>query len=104
MHITKSSIIFVGILLSSFLLINTTTNPMFTNAFAESDKEHEKESSNNYISERDKKEILMLNDYDTPRPSMVEEYDPDRYGGFYGHYESEFYLDQYGDGSPYSRK
>jgi hypothetical protein len=37
-------------------------------------------------------------------PSMMAErveYDPDRYGGYYGHYESDFYLDQYVDGNPY---
>jgi cell division protein FtsB len=102
MHITKSLIIFVGILLGILLVLNTTTNPMITNVFAESEKEYEKEErSNNYLSERENKDILMINDYNTPKLPMLEEYDSDRYGGYYGHYESEFYLDQYSDGSPY---
>lgn len=93
MHITKSLIIFVGILLGTFLVLNTTTNPMSTNVFAESE---------NYSSERENKDILIINGYNTPKLSMLEEYGPDRYGGYYDHYESEFYLDQNSDGSPYN--
>jgi hypothetical protein len=42
----------------------------------------------------------MMNDY-YPQESQMAEYNPDRYGGYYGHYEGEFYLDQYVDGNPY---
>ena len=34
--------------------------------------------------------------------SEPPEYNPERYGGFYGHYEGDFYLDQYVDGNPYN--
>ena len=45
-----------------------------------------------------------MNDYYPQGLPIAEEYNPDRYGGYYGHYEGEFYIDRYVDGNPYEIK
>lgn len=95
-------------MLSTFLVFNTAiTKPMIeVSAVAEPKEEYEKEER----SYDDYSSPMMMNDYYTqgPPPSMIMaeegkggEYNPDRYGGYYGHYEGDFYLDQYNDGNPY---
>lgn len=95
-------------MLSTFLVFNTAiTKPMIeVSAVAEPKEEYEKEERSN----DDYSSPMMMNDYYTqgPPPSMMMaeegkggEYNPDRYGGYYGHYEGDFYLDQYNDGNPY---
>src|SRR5215213_11579308 len=107
MNIINSVIILASIMMSILLVFNTTTTiPMMINVFAESEGEYEKEEqSYDYPPERESGYPSMMNDYyaQGPPPMMAErgEYDPDRYGGYYGHYEGDFYLDQYDDGNPY---
>ena len=108
MNRTNSLIILGAITLSIFLLFNTAiTIPMIeVSAIAEPKEEYEKEER----SYDDYSSPMMMNDYyaQEPTPSMIMakegkggEYNPDRYGGYYGHYEGDFYLDQYNDGNPY---
>ena len=74
-------------------------------AIADPKEEYEKEER----SYDDYSSPMMMNDYYAQEPPlsmmMAEEgkgeYNPDRYGGYYGHYEGNFYLDQYNDGNPY---
>ncbi len=102
MNITNSLIILAAIMLSSFLVFSTTTTtPPTMNVFAESD-EYVKETTSDYPSDNENGYLPMMNnDYEDGSP-MIEPFTPERYGGYYSHYESEFYLDQYNDGSPYS--
>jgi hypothetical protein len=107
MNRTNSLIILGAITLSIFLLFNTAiTIPMIeVSAIAEPKEEYEKEER----SYDDYSSPMMMNDYYAQEPPlstmMAEEgkweYNPDRYGGYYGHYEGDFYLDQYNDGNPY---
>lgn len=98
-------------MLSTFLVFNTAITIPFIEVSAAASYEpkgyenEEEEGSYDYPPERDNGYPSMMNDDYTqgPPPMMAErgEYDPDRYGGYYGHYEGDFYLDQYVDGNPY---
>ena len=102
-------------MLSTFLVFHTAITIPFVEVSAasyepkgyENEEEEEEEGSYDYPPERDNGYPSMMNDDYTsrgPPPSMMAErgeYDPDRYGGYYGHYEGDFYLDQYVDGNPY---
>jgi hypothetical protein len=122
MNRTNSLLIFGAITLSTFLVLNTAiTIPLFEvyADAAELREGYEKEEERSYddypspLSERDNEEGYpspMMNDYyaqGSPSSMMMTEegkggeYNPDRYGGYYGHYEGDFYLDQYNDGNPY---
>jgi hypothetical protein len=101
MNITNSLIILAAIMLSSFLVFSTGTTTPTMNAFAESD-EYGKETASDYPSDYENRYLPMMNNYYEGEPPMLEPSTPERYGGYYSHYESEFYLDQYNDGSPYS--
>jgi hypothetical protein len=106
MNIINSVIIFATIMLSIFLVLNTTTTtPMMINVFAEPKEEYEKEErSYGYQPEKEDRYTPIMNDSYSQGLLIVEEYNPDRYGGYYGHYEGEFYLDQYDDGNPYEMR
>jgi hypothetical protein len=113
MNRTNSLLILGAITLSTFLVFNTAITNTLVEVFAASpeprggyDEIVEEERSQNY----DYSSPMMMNDYyaQGPPPSMMMaeegkggEYNPDRYGGYYGHYEGDFYLDQYEDGNPY---
>ncbi len=111
MNRTNSLIIFGAITLSTFLVFNTAITIPFIEVSAAAPYEpkgyeNEEERLYDYPSERDNGyPSMMNNDYTQgpPSPMLAErgEYDPDRYGGYYGHYEGDFYLDQYVDGNPY---
>jgi len=95
MNRTNSTIILAAITLGIFLVFNTITTPMITNVSAEPTAEgyvNEEQSHMDYPPEKE-------NDYYSSKPP---EYNPERYGGYYGHYEGDFYLDQYVDGNPYN--
>lgn len=106
MNIINSVILLATIMLSIFLVLNTTTTtPMMINVFAEPKGDYEKEEqSYEYQPEREDRYPPIMNDYYPPGLPITEEYNPDRYGGYYGHYEGEFYLDQYDDGNPYEMR
>lgn len=105
MNSTNLLIIFGAITLSTFLVFNTAiTMPVIEVSAAPEPRggydeiEEERSYHDDYSSSQ------MMNDYYSQGPpSMRGEggYNPDRYGGYYGHYEGEFYLDQYNDGNPY---
>jgi hypothetical protein len=113
MNRTNSLIILGAIMLSTFLVFNTAITIHLGEVSAAVAAEPEgyeneiEERSHDYPTERDNGYPSMMNDDYTsrgPSPSMMAErgeYDPDRYGGYYGHYEGDFYLDQYVDGNPY---
>ena len=103
MNITNSLIILAAIMLSSFLIFSTatTTTPMI-NVFAESDEYVKGTPFSDYSSHNENGYLPKMNNYYEDESPMVEPFTPERYGGYYSHYESEFYLDQYNDGSPYS--
>lgn len=114
MNRTNSLIILGAIMLSTFLVFNTAITIPFIEVSAAVpsyepkgyENENEEGGSYDYQSEQDNGYPSMMSDDYTPGPSspmMAErgEYDPDRYGGYYGHYEGDFYLDQYVDGNPY---
>ncbi len=100
-------------MLSTFLVFHTAITIPFVEVSAASyepkgyENEEEEEGSYDYPPERDNGYPSMMNDDYTsqgPPPFMMGEggeYDTDRYGGYYGHYEGDFYLDQYVDGNPY---
>ena len=78
---------------------------MMINVFAEPKEEYGKEErSQGYKSEKEDRYPPIMNDYYPQGLSIVEIYNPDRYGGYYDHYEGEFYLDQYDDGNPYEMR
>ena len=104
---TNSLIILGAITLSIFLVFNTAiTNTLFE-VYAAPEPRGYDEIEEEERSHDDGYSSPMMNDYYTqgPPPSMMTEgggeYNPDRYGGYYGHYEGDFYLDQYDDGNPY---
>src|ERR1044072_2891057 len=102
MNITNSQIILAAITLSSFLVFSTATTTPTMNVFAESDEYEKGTTFSDYSSDNENGYVATMNNYYKDDSLMVEPSTPDRYGGFYSHYESEFYLDQYNDGSPYS--
>jgi hypothetical protein len=111
MNRTNSLIILGAIMLSTFLVFNTAiTMPLFeVYAAPEPREEYGKIMVEEERAYDDYSSPMMMNDYyaQGPPPSMMMaeekggEYNPDRYGGYYGHYEGDFYLDQYEDGDPY---
>lgn len=115
MYRTNSLIILGAITLSTFLVFNTAiTNPLFEvyaasepRGYDEIEEERSYDDYSSPSSERDNDGYSspMMNDYYTQGPPSMRaeggEYNPDRYGGYYGHYEGEFYLGQYDDGNPY---
>ena len=117
MNRTNLLIILGAITLSTFLVFNTALTILFIEVSAAAapyepkgyeneEEEKEEEPSYDYPPERDNGHPSMMNDdykQGPPSPMMTErgEYDPARYGGYYGHYEGDFYLDQYVDGNPY---
>ena len=104
MNITNSLTILAAIMLSSFLVFSTTTitTTPTTNVFADSDEYSNGITNSDYQSDNGNGYLSMRNNYNEEGTPMIEPSTPDRYGGYYSHYESEFYLDQYNDGSPYS--
>ena len=75
------------------------------NVFAEPKGEYEKEERfYEFQPKREDRYPPIMNDYYPQGLPIAEEYNPDRYGGYYGHYEGEFYLDQYDDGNPYEMR
>ena len=102
MNITNSQIILAAIMLSSFLVFSTATTTPTMNVFAESDEYEKGTTFSDYPSDNENEYLPTMNNYYEDDSPMVEPSTPDRYGGYYSHYESEFYLDQYNDGSPYS--
>ena len=102
MNITNSLIILAAIMLSSFLVFSTATTTPTMNVFAESDVYEKGTTFSDYSSDNENGYLPTMNNYYEDESPMVEQSTPDRYGGYYSHYESEFYLDQYNDGSPYS--
>jgi hypothetical protein len=125
MNRTNSLIILGAIMLSTFLVFNTAITMSLFEVYADAaagpreayyetiEEERSYDDYSSSSSELDNEEGYsspMMNDYYTqqgPPPSMMMaeegkgEYNPDRYGGYYGHYEGDFYLDQYNDGNPY---
>ncbi|MGE5634965.1 MAG: hypothetical protein ACM3VV_07000 [Deltaproteobacteria bacterium] len=102
MNRINSLIILAAITLSTFLLFNTTTTTPITQVSAEPKGYENEKQSYDYLPEGDNGYPPMMNGYYREGLPMAEgEYNPDRYGGYYGHYESEFYLDQYFDGNRY---
>jgi hypothetical protein len=112
MYRINSLIILGAITLSTFLVFNTAITNTLVEVYAASPEGRgydeiieEERSYDDYSSP------MMVNDYyaqqgSPPSMMMAEEgkegeYNPDRYGGYYGHYEGDFYLDQYNDGNPY---
>ncbi|HEX5186939.1 MAG TPA: hypothetical protein VFV86_08625 [Nitrososphaeraceae archaeon] len=106
MNITYSLIILAAIMLSSFLVFSTATTTTTTiptmNVFADSDEYQKGTLFSDYSSDNENGYLPMMNNYYEDGSPNVEPFTPERYGGYYSHYESEFYLDQYNDGSPYS--
>ena len=102
MNITNSLIILAAIMLSSFLVFSTATTTPTMNVFAESDEYEKGTTFSDYSSDNENGYLPTMNNYYEDESPMVKQSTPDRYGGYYSHYESEFYLDQYNDGSPYS--
>ena len=102
MNITNSLIILAAIMLSSFLVFSTATTTPTMNVFAESDEYEKGTTFSDYSSNNENGYLPTMNNYYEDESPMVKQSTPDRYGGSYSHYESEFYLDQYNDGSPYS--
>jgi hypothetical protein len=102
MNRTNSTTILVAITLGIFLTFSTTITIIPILEVNAEPKGYENEETESYLLERDNGYPQMMDDYYTEGlPTTVEEYNPDRYGGYYDHYESEFYLDQYNDGNPY---
>lgn len=107
MNRINSTIILAAIMLGTFLIFNITTTIPLTKMIdvfaAETGGEGYEIEERSYMDYPPEKEdgysSPMMNGYYSPGPP---EYNPDRYGGYYGHYESEFYLDQYVDGNPYT--
>ena len=108
MNRTNSFIILGAITLSTFLVLTTAiTMPLFevyAIAAAETREGYDEMLQGEERSYDDYSSPMMMNDYYSQGPPSMRgegEYNPDRYGGYYGHYEGEFYLDQYNDGNPY---
>lgn len=106
MNRTNSTIILAAITLGIFfvfIIASTTPEKMMINVSAESGGERyddkEQRSYIDYPKESNYYSSPMMDSYYSSEPP---EYNPDRYGGYYDHYEGEFYLDQYFDGNPYN--